>query len=133
MNSVTRMKKVLVAILVVFTVNIYGQEIGPKHGTLVVSGGAEKPGIILERFVELAGGPDAPIIVIPTSGNAAEYDQSYAGLKRFRDAGARNLFVLHTRSREVANSEEFVRPLRSAKGVWFEGGSHWRHADAYLD
>src|SRR5215467_5753630 len=74
---------------------LYGQDIGPKHGTLVVSGGADKPGIILERFVQLAGGPDAPIIIIPTSGNADEYDQSYPGLKRFRDAGARNLFVLH--------------------------------------
>ena len=93
----------------------------------------EKPGIILERFIALAGGPDAPIIVIPTSGNAEEYDQNYSGLKRFRDAGARNLFVLHTRNRAVANSDEFVKPLQSAKGVWFEGGSHWRHADAYLD
>jgi cyanophycinase len=109
------------------------QDIGPKHGTLVISGGAEKPGIILERFIQLAGSPDAPIIVIPTSGNAEEYDQSYSGLKRFRDAGARNLYVLHTRNREVANSEEFVKPLLTARGVWFEGGSHWRHADAYLD
>jgi cyanophycinase len=109
------------------------QDIGPKHGALVVSGGAEKPGIILERFIALAGGPDALIIVIPTSGNAENYDQSYDGLKRFRDASANNLYVLHTRSREIANSEEFVKPLKTAKGVWFEGGSHWRHADAYLD
>ena len=109
------------------------QEIGPKHGILVISGGAEKPGIILERFVALAGGPDAPIIVVPTSGNADNCDQSYTGLKRFRDAEARNLSVLHTRDRNVANSDEFVKPLRTASGVWFEGGSHWRHADAYVD
>src|SRR5215467_4549204 len=115
------------------SVTVRGQDIGPKHGTLVVSGGAEKPGIILERFIQLAGGPDASIIVIPTSGNAEEYDQSYVGLKRFRDAGARNLTVLHTRNRDVANSEEFAKPLLTARGVWFEGGSHWRHADAYLD
>lgn len=109
------------------------QEVGPRHGTLVVSGGAEKPGVILERFVALAGGPDAPIIVVPTSGNAADYDQSYAGLKRFRDAGATNLFVLHTRDRNVANTDEFVKPIRSARAIWFEGGEHWKHADAYLD
>src|SRR5215472_9133380 len=94
----------IVAVLCSPTVR--GQDIGPKHGTLVVSGGAEKPGIILERFIELAGGPDASIIVIPTSGNAEEYDQSYSGLKRFREAGARNLTVLHTRNREVADSEQ---------------------------
>jgi len=117
----------------VFAASVLAQDIGPKRGTLVVSGGADKPGIILERFVELAGGPDAPILIVPTSGSADEYDQSYAGLKRFRDAGARNLSVLHTRSRQIANSEEFVKPIRSARGIWFEEGSPWRQADAYLD
>ena len=117
---------------VAFAPALAAQE-GPKHGTLIISGGAEKPGIILERFVELSGGPDAPIIVVPTSGNAENYDQSYAGLKRFRDAGARNLYVLHTRDRNVANSDEFVKPIKSARGIWFEGGEHWKHADAYLD
>jgi cyanophycinase len=112
---------------------LHAQASGPAHGTLVVSGGAEKPGVILERFIALAGGPDAPIIVVPTSGNAENYDQSYAGLKRFRDAGARNLFVLHTRDRAVANSDEFVKPIKTARGIWFEGGEHWKHADAYLD
>jgi cyanophycinase len=109
------------------------QEIGPARGALVVSGGADKPGINLERFIELAGGPDAPIVVVPTSGGAAEYDQSYPGLKRFRDAGARNLTVLHTRDRKVSDTDEFVAPLRAARGVWFEEGSPWRQADAYLD
>jgi cyanophycinase len=128
----TRLARLSVLLLALGTA-LSAQDIGPRHGTLVISGGAEKPGIILPRFVELAGGPDALILVVPTSGNAAEYDQSYPGLKRFRDAGARNLAVLHTRDRNVANSDEFVKPLRQARGVWFEGGSHWRHADAYLD
>jgi len=123
----------ILVLLTLTSFSLAAQEIGPKNGTLVISGGAEKPGIILERFIALAGGPESSIIVIPTSGSADEYDQNYSGLKRFRDAGARNLFVLHTRNRTVANSDEFVKPLQSAKGVWFEGGSHWRHADAYLD
>lgn len=135
MNRQTMAGYAVRTFLVVLTLSasLIAQDIGPKHGTLVVSGGAEKPGIILERFVALAGGPDAPIIVVPTSGNAENYDQGYAGLKRFRDAGAKNLFVLHTRDRAVANSEEFVKPIREARGIWFEGGEHWKHADAYLD
>src|SRR5437762_11548795 len=96
----TRPAFALLALMFALGAPIGAQE-GPKHGTLVISGGAEKPGIILERFIQLAGGPDAPIIVVPTSGNADNYDQSYSGLQRFRDAGARNLFVLHTRSREL--------------------------------
>jgi cyanophycinase len=130
----TMMRSVVVSIcLVTLGATVHAQASGPARGTLVVSGGAEKPGIILERFITLAGGPDAPIIVVPTSGNAENYDQSYAGLKRFRDVGARNLFVLHTRDRAVANSDEFVKPMKTARGIWFEGGEHWKHADAYLD
>jgi len=109
------------------------QEIGPARGALVVSGGAETTSHITDRFIELAGGFDAPIVVIPTSGDEDEYDDSCTCLQRFREAGARNLTVLHTRDRGVANTDAFVAPLRRARGVWFMGGSHWRHTDAYLD
>jgi cyanophycinase len=87
---------------------------------------------IVRRFIDLAGGPDAGIIVIPTAGGAAEYDQSYEGLRQFRDAGARDLTVLHTTAPAVADLESFVAPLREAGGVWFAGGRQWRLADAYL-
>ncbi len=112
---------------------LYGQASGPPRGTLVVSGGAERSGIIVKRFVELAGGPDAPIVVIPTAGTAADYDQYYPGLRRFREAGATKLTILHTRDRNVANSDDFVKPLREARAVWFEGGNQWKSAEAYLD
>jgi len=110
------------------------QVVGPPRGALVVSGGGETTSHIIDRFIELAGGPDAPIIVIPTSGrNDEDYHEFCPCLQRFREAGANNLKVLHTRDRAVANSDEFVRPLRQARGVWFNGGSHWLHTDAYLD
>jgi cyanophycinase len=41
--------------------------------------------------------------------------------------------VRHTRDRNVANSDEFVAPIRKARAVWFPGGRQWRLADAYLD
>jgi cyanophycinase len=110
------------------------QAVGPPRGTLVVSGGGETTTHIVDRFIELAGGPDAPIVVVPTSGrNDEDYHEYCPCLRRFRDAGARNLTVLHTRDRAVANSEAFVEPLRGARGVWLNGGSHWLHTDAYLD
>jgi len=110
-----------------------GPVVGPPSGTLVVVGGAMRDPAILERFVRLAGGPDSPIVVIPTAGGAETYDQSYPGLQAFRDAGATDLVVLHTTDRDVADSEAFVSPLRRARGVWFPGGRQWRLADAYLD
>ena len=39
---------------------------------------------------------------------------------------------MHTDDRTVANSEEFVKAIQTATGVWFMGGRQWRIADAYL-
>lgn len=109
------------------------QQHGPARGALVISGGAETTPEIHQRFIELAGGPDAPILVVPTSGNAETYDDSCDCLRLLREAGARNLALLHTRDRAVANSEAFIAPMRTARGVWFAEGNSWKHADAYLD
>ena len=105
-------------------------EVGPAKGSLVVVGGAMRDPAILQRFLELAGGPDTPLVIIPTAGGGDNYDRSWRGL---RNVGATDLTVLHTRDRAVADSEEFVRPLREAGGVFFTGGRQWRLADAYLN
>jgi cyanophycinase len=109
------------------------QEHGPARGTLVISGGAETTPEIYERFIALAGGPAAQILVVPTSGSENAYDDSCTCLTWLKKAGATNLKLLHTRDRAVANSDAFVEPLRKAAGVWFAEGNSWRHADAYLD
>lgn len=109
------------------------QEVGPARGALVLVGGAMRDPAIVERFIELAGGPEAPVVVIPTAGGAEHYDRYYPGLRAFRAAGAVNLTVLHTTDRAVAGDPAFSAPLREARGVWFPGGRQWRLADAYLD
>ncbi len=110
------------------------QEIGPERGALVIVGGAMRSQDIIDRFFNLAGGPDAPLVVIPTAGtNDRAYNQHWRGLLQFKQAGATDLTVLHTRDRDLANSDAFVQPLREARGVWFAGGRQWRLADSYLD
>ena len=109
------------------------QDVGPSRGALVIVGGAMKDPAIMERFIELAGGPEAPIIIIPTAGAGDHYDQYYPGARRWRKLGAERITVVHTRDRNVANSDAFVEPIREARGVWFPGGRQWRLADAYLD
>jgi cyanophycinase len=100
----------------------------------VIAGGGNLVGTgIVERFLELAGGPDAPIVVIPTADAGESYDLRWSGLRSLRAAGATNITILHTRDADVANSEQFTRPLREARGVWLPGGRQWRLADAYLD
>ena len=109
------------------------QQVGPKSGSLVVVGGAMRDPAIVTRFIDLAGGPDAPIVIVPTAGDAETYDQYWSGLRQFRENGARNLTVLHTRDPKVADTEAFAKPLTTARGVFFGGGRQWRLADAYLN
>jgi cyanophycinase len=113
--------------------NAAAQQVGPKSGSLVIVGGGMRDQGIVERFFELAGGPDAPIVVIPTAGGGEDYDQEWRGLRAFRAAGATNLTVLHTYDRDEADTDEFAQPIREAKGVWFGGGRQWRLADSYLN
>jgi cyanophycinase len=112
---------------------VSAQEVGPKRGTLVVVGGALEDSFILDRFLEIAGGPEAPLVIIPTAGEGDVYDEFYSGVADFRKAGFKDVTVLHTRDRNLANSDEFVAPLLQARAVWFPGGRQWRLADAYLD
>ncbi|MFQ5651997.1 MAG: cyanophycinase [bacterium] len=109
------------------------QEVGPARGALVLVGGGMHDKAIIGRFLDLAGGPDVPIVVIPTAGGGEGYDQYWRGLRQFKQAGATNLTVLHTYDRSEADTEAFVRPLRQAHGVWFSGGRQWRLADSYLN
>ena len=107
------------------------QKVGPARGSLVIVGGAMRDPAIMQRFIELAGGPQAAIVVIPTAGGGDDYDQFYGGLSAFRAQGATNLTVLHTNDRAKADSPEFVKPITEATGIWFPGGRQWRLVDAY--
>jgi cyanophycinase len=104
--------------------------VGPAHGTLVVVGGGQLGAEIVDKFISLAGGKDAHVVVIPTAGedNAPIHPDDSFLLK----AGVKHLTILHTRDPKVADSEAFVAPLKSAQAVWIVGGRQWRLADAYL-
>ncbi|XDG03086.1 hypothetical protein ABKA04_002701 [Annulohypoxylon sp. FPYF3050] len=105
--------------------------VGPENGTLVIIGGNAQDDAIYQRIIDLAGGPDAPIITIPTADGAPTYDDDAASAGTFRRLGATNVTVLHTYDPDIANTEEFAAPLRTAKGVFFGGGRQWRLVDAY--
>src|SRR5262249_38800951 len=105
---------------------------GPEHGALVIVGGGRVGPEILTRFFDLAGGRSAPLVVIPTAAGAESYPPDWSGLKMFKDFGATNITLLHTNNRKVADSEEFVRPLTTARAVWFPGGRQWHLVDSYL-
>jgi len=112
----------------------YTESHGPTNGTLMVIGGAASE-IFYTKFMELVGGANAPIVVIPTAITSDKLTSE--DLERFRQSfiekGFTRVTVLHTRNRKEANSKAFVEPLKKAAGIWFSGGRQWRHADSYLD
>jgi len=109
-----------------------GQTRGPENGSLVIVGGGMRDLDILREFAELAGGSDAPVVVIPTAGGAEDYDEFWQGLNQFRAAGLTKLKLIHTYERAEADTAAFAQAIREARGVWFTGGRQWRLADSYL-
>lgn len=103
------------------------------QGTLVIVGGGKIGPDISSRMIALAGGTDAPWVVIPTAGEKETYDAKTAEGGFLAAAGVGNITMLHTRNRKVADSEEFVAPLKTARGVWITGGRQWRLVDSYLN
>jgi cyanophycinase len=103
--------------------------VGPARGSvLVVGGGAQGPEMFA-KFIELAGGPDALIVEVPTAGGDS-VDMTTVG-RGLRAAGAKNVVAYHTTSRTVADADSFVAKIANARGVWFGGGRHFRLVNSY--
>ena len=53
-------------------------------------------------------------MVIPTAASSDELDAAFLARykKGFTDRGFTNVTVLHTRSREEANTDDFIQPIR---------------------
>ncbi|MBM3791930.1 MAG: hypothetical protein FJW35_16480, partial [Acidobacteria bacterium] len=112
-------------------------EYGPAKGSLVIAGGALRDHAIYEKLIELAGGREALFVVVPTAGGNRdregkireykEEDVTAPWLKR----GLKNVKMLHTHDPKVADTEEFVKDLKQAGAVWFNGGRQWNIVDSY--
>ena len=98
---------------------------GPAKGTLLIHGGGEPNAEFKALFRNLAGGPDANIVWIPT----AQADDSLPATNLLFGFPAK---ILHTRSSAIANSDGFVHHLQDATGVFIGGGRQPRLAKAYL-
>ena len=106
--------------------------VGPKHGAIIAAGGGVLDASIYRRFVKLAGGSNAKIVLIPTAGARYGSHDGWTAIEELQKAGVEQLEVLHTRSRSVADLAAFAAPLKEATGVWFSGGRQFRLVDVYL-
>jgi cyanophycinase len=103
-----------------------------RTGNLVLIGGGEKPDDAMKKFVELAGGPDAPIVAIPTASSEEDAADYYE--KLFREKyGSTNTVSLRIKTREDAARADYAELAGKARGVFFGGGDQVRITKALLD
>ncbi len=116
-------------------------EYGPAKGTLVIAGGGELDGSgIVERFIELGGGADkGRFVIVPTAGGnrtkegALREYKAEDVLRSWKARGLAHVAMLHTADPKVADTEAFVKDLRDATAVWFNGGRQWNIVDSYAN
>jgi cyanophycinase len=96
-------------------------------GRLLLEGGAEFGGHMREpdlKAIELAGGQDAPIRIIPTAAAPDHNDQRAGnnGIRWFQSLGAKNVESIPVVDRASANDEKIARSFRDAKLIYLLGG-----------
>jgi len=92
---------------------------GAAGGVLVAAGGGSLPDSVVSDALELAGGRDAKVVIIPHASNSS--DRGEYSEDAFRDAGARDLTMLSFSDRQRAH-----RTLQEAALIWFSGGKQQR-------
>jgi cyanophycinase len=102
---------------------------GAGPGPVMAIGGAEdklRDKLILSAFVNLAGGPDARIAIVPTASSIEDAGERYKAL--FLGMGARGADVLYLPDRTAAASADVADVLDDATGIFLTGGNQMRLA-----
>lgn len=97
-----------------------------NRGWVIPIGGAEakhKDAVILERFVELCGGTDARILVIPTASELNETGPMYMDL--FESLGAKAMCI-PIENRDDCFEDETIAVMNRATGIFVTGGNQLR-------
>lgn len=101
----------------------------PQSGSLLIVGGGALPGMIQHRFIELAGGAKARIVVIPAV--AAQKEELWKFREPWDEFPLESVEVLNAESRNQADDPEFSHMLETATGVWLSGGAQTWLAGLY--
>jgi cyanophycinase len=100
---------------------------GQQRGWIIPIGGAEEKDnspAILKRFVALAGGSNADIVVIPTASQLRDTGARYERL--FGELGAERVTAIDFDTRRDAEEPSRIARLEQAGGVFFTGGNQLR-------
>lgn len=100
---------------------------GAVRGFIIPIGGAEEKQndpLILQRFVELCGGENADIVVLPTASRLQDTGARYERI--FRELGAADVSAVDFDTRRDCAESNRLDRIARAKGVFFTGGNQLR-------
>ncbi len=102
----------------------------PGASVLMIGGGGAAPerhtADLLSRFIGLAGGSQAPILILTTATGNPERQRQRTG--SFLEAlGAQNLCAPLIRTRAEADDPQNVEYLRQARGIYLTGGDQSKY------
>jgi cyanophycinase len=97
---------------------------GRAAGSLMIVGGGPRPAAVMQRFVELAGGANARILIMPMATESAEESGPDVAGEMLR-LGARASRSVNL-TREQATSDTIARLFDGITGIWFLGGDQNR-------
>jgi cyanophycinase len=100
---------------------------GGSRGWIIPIGGAENKENdrrILQRFLEVSGGAEADIVVIPTASRLHETGPRYQRL--FAELGAARVEVMDFDTRRDCRESGRLERLEQASGIFFTGGNQLR-------
>lgn len=127
------MKKILISMMVIASAWIAGAQNptvvdlsvtqhGPEKGTLVIIGGGRVTDEVWDRFLELAGGENAKIVVITNASGPGETGHMGTINYLSKRLGEDRVTQMHLTTIDEANDDKNLKPLREATGVYFTGG-----------
>ncbi len=100
---------------------------GEERGYVIPIGGAEErvdDPVILQRFVDLCGGADARIAIIPTASRLEDTGANY--VKVFKNLGAGEAYSIEITERSEAQDQAHQDALDNATGIFMTGGNQLR-------
>ncbi len=94
-------------------------------GTLFAHGGGNTPPASTQEFIKRAGGPDAPLVVLPQSSIEAEA-KGKRSADWLKENGAKNVYASVLTNPNAPEMPQLLKALETARGVWMPGGDQSR-------
>ena len=97
---------------------------GVERGYIIPIGGREDKFAsprVLQSFVELCGGEDSFIVIIPTASKLPDTGNEY--IKIFNALGVKNVISLDIQSRADTDQEKYLAYFDKATGIFMTGGN----------